>query len=455
MAPTSSSSKLRANKNKKIYTSLPSSIKPSVSAAELGVPSQPGQPSRKGKKAWRKNIDITDVEQSLEDARAEERLTGGPVRQKTDAELFVIDTVGDVQVAQKLRRASKPLRSLAVLSERSAVPSLTSRPSSHSHTGISKTEKARLRRLRDRLGPNSSGLSAPGTAPTSNLADVWDAVPSVPSVPGGFGEEAIAPPNIKPPRTIEKHRQIYLEAVEGERRVEVPDAGISYNPKAESHQRLLDLAVQEELDKLKREEEEKRLIEARGGVVESRPVPMIGDDYVDGMYVGSGEKNYETEEDEEDKPVKKLSGRKTKAQRNKAARVKEMARLAQLEKVRKRLEKDVGSAKSVAKQVEVKAKAAREAERLARIARHEKERLGLQGGEKVGKHKVKKGDVVVQLGEDLAETLRQVKPEGNLFKDRFMALQKKALVEPRVPQMPKKRRRKVIEYEKHAYKRFT
>ena len=32
------------------------------------------QPSRKGKKAWRKNVDITDVEERLEERRKEEMM---------------------------------------------------------------------------------------------------------------------------------------------------------------------------------------------------------------------------------------------------------------------------------------------------------------------------------------------------------------------------------------------
>ena len=48
--------------------------KPSRSA--LGAPSQHTQSSRKGKKAWRKNVDIGEVEQALEDLRQEERVTG-------------------------------------------------------------------------------------------------------------------------------------------------------------------------------------------------------------------------------------------------------------------------------------------------------------------------------------------------------------------------------------------
>lgn len=34
------------------------------------------QPSRKGKKAWRKNVDITEIEKTLEGIRDEERITG-------------------------------------------------------------------------------------------------------------------------------------------------------------------------------------------------------------------------------------------------------------------------------------------------------------------------------------------------------------------------------------------
>ena len=42
----------------------------------LGAPSQYKQSSRKGKKAWRKNVDIQEVEEGLEESRAEERVAG-------------------------------------------------------------------------------------------------------------------------------------------------------------------------------------------------------------------------------------------------------------------------------------------------------------------------------------------------------------------------------------------
>lgn len=60
------------------------------------APAQPKQTSRKGKKAWRKNVDITAEEAALEAARAEERLTGGKVETRSNDALFTIDTEGDV-----------------------------------------------------------------------------------------------------------------------------------------------------------------------------------------------------------------------------------------------------------------------------------------------------------------------------------------------------------------------
>lgn len=43
---------------------------------DAGAPSQRNQPTRKGKRAWRKNVDIQDIEAGLEGLREEEITTG-------------------------------------------------------------------------------------------------------------------------------------------------------------------------------------------------------------------------------------------------------------------------------------------------------------------------------------------------------------------------------------------
>ncbi|KAJ1984919.1 Ribosome biogenesis protein NOP53 [Dimargaris verticillata] len=55
----------------------------------------PKQRSRKGKKAWRKNIDLNDIETGLENSRADERLGGGKLHERANEALFQIDTGGD------------------------------------------------------------------------------------------------------------------------------------------------------------------------------------------------------------------------------------------------------------------------------------------------------------------------------------------------------------------------
>ena len=45
-------------------------------ASTVGAPSQHTQSSRKGKKAWRKNVNVEDVEEGLEEVRVEERVIG-------------------------------------------------------------------------------------------------------------------------------------------------------------------------------------------------------------------------------------------------------------------------------------------------------------------------------------------------------------------------------------------
>lgn len=41
-------------------------------SASLEAPKQFSQPSRKGKKAWRKNVDITEVQEGLQSLKDEE-----------------------------------------------------------------------------------------------------------------------------------------------------------------------------------------------------------------------------------------------------------------------------------------------------------------------------------------------------------------------------------------------
>lgn len=326
-------------------------------------------------------------------------------------------------VAQRMRRAHKPLRSLAVLSERSAVPSLTSRVNSSSASSLHKLklsphEKARLRRIARKtvIAPDGTGLGSADisvvAAASRVLRDAWGTpAEAVEGPEGGFGEEAMRKVEPKAPITLQRQREIRRAQVEEGLVAEVPAAGTSYNPSQEAHERLLEKAVEEELGKLAGEAREEMRAAILGEVVQARKNASAGE-YAPGMTVGPGDVDEDQEEDEEDDTeaaVKKTTKRKTQAQRNKAARKKELARLEKIAAREKKLHKSIGGVSGLKKLAEQRAKEAAEAERARRLAKREKERVGLEGGEKVGKHRVKKADVAVQLGEDLAESLRQVK----------------------------------------------
>ena len=69
-----STTTMATSKPSKSSSKPASQAKSSISS--LGAPAQHNQSSRKGKRAWRKNINIEDVEEGLEGMRAEERVIG-------------------------------------------------------------------------------------------------------------------------------------------------------------------------------------------------------------------------------------------------------------------------------------------------------------------------------------------------------------------------------------------
>jgi nucleolar protein 53 len=248
-------------------------------------------------------------------------------------------------------------------------------------------------------------------------------------LPGGFGEDFINKPAPQTPSTLARARLLRARAIAAGKLSkivgELPDAGTSYNPTQESHSALLESAVQEELAKLEAEAKVEAEVAGLGQVVVNRDNGKgMEFEYAEWMSVGPGEVDVGSDaaseidsEGEEADGVEAgkgstMPGRKTQAQRNKALRRKlaEQERLAQA--AQKRLNASAGSLASFKRAEEARLAAQAEALKIKRQLRAEKEAEALvhmRAGEKVGKYKVPKGDVAVQLGEDLAETLRQIK----------------------------------------------
>jgi len=322
-------------------------------------------------------------------------------------------------VSRKMRRAPKQLRSLAVLDERSAIPSLTTKSTTAPKTPkpISKSEKTRLRRIarKDMADPDAE-------TPTSNLAaasitpqtDAWEKEKVIVKK-GTFGEETMVIRKVKAPKTVAEQRALRRGRLGLQ--MELPDDGTSYNPRAESHAALMELAIAEEMELLRREQDTEERIKELAEVVNSRKAVGRTGEFADGMLVDSLDDYDQDQEsgselDPADIPLpKKQTVRKTQAQRNKQLKKRAAAEAEERERKQRSIHKQLGASAvyEIKKAAEERLEEMREKEASAKLARKEKERLGLEGGEKIGKGRVGKGRVEVQLGEDLAESLRQLK----------------------------------------------
>ncbi|PVF93632.1 tumor suppressor protein Gltscr2 [Serendipita vermifera] len=422
----------------------------------IGAPSQRTQSSRKGKRAWRKNVDITELEEGLEELREEERIIGGPVHKKTDEELFTIDLTGDAKIVRQRVKTKKPLTAEIILSQRSAVPAVFSKSGRDKGKDLTRAEKERLLSIakRKRSGPFNSLIDTTELGQGSALLELSEAVKKS----GNYDIWMDVEENTEDPaediikdmglsRTTALRDMITASAVSN------PHQGTSYNPPVEAYQELLNTAVQVET---KRAAEDKRYTAIKNTMYSARR-PVLDDEVptAEGMTVDIPDKDEENQPPTDDivVPVKPTK-RKTRQQKAKALKtsmekraLKEKADhkklLASLDRI-KALKRDVQSARDEQERVAAQRK----------LEKMEQLRNGLVG-RRFGRHKINEGDIDVQLGEDLSESLRGLKVEGSLFKDRFLSMQKRALVEPRTRVLPSRRKIKVKEFEKFSWKRFT
>ncbi|KKK15479.1 hypothetical protein AOCH_002381 [Aspergillus ochraceoroseus] len=374
-------------------------------SSSVKAPQQYSQPSRKGKKAWRKNVDVSEVQEGLRLLK-EEEIKGGVLAEKPSEELFTFDTTGSSEIRDAYRKQNKrALKSEEILAQRSAIAALDTRkrvnpkltdgviePKTKKHKSdwVSRKEWLRLKQVAKDGNPmNKSG--------GSGLYDPWaDEADAAPVEDPQFDFLPKPKPKVAP-ETL-KHAPISL-AANGKAIPAVlkPNAGTSYNPTFEDWDRLL----QEQGAKAV-EAEKKRLEEERKEEERQRLIVEAGED--DGGVRSDDESAWEGFESEYEKPEwlnKKRPERKTKTQRNKIQRRKEAERQAKWE---------------------------------AQMQKKEDQALGkLRAPEK---------PVEVTLPDELQDSLRLLKPEGNLLDDRFRTLIVQGKLESRKPiSQPKKAKR--------------
>ncbi|KAJ5770083.1 uncharacterized protein N7511_002134 [Penicillium nucicola] len=416
-------------------------------STSVDAPQQFKQSSRKGKKAWRKNVDVTEVQQGLRDLKDAE-IKGGLVSEKPSDELFTLDTTGSEDVRKSYAKKHKALKADEILAQRSMIPALDGRkrvnPNITDGVIEPKTKKVKndwvsrkdYLRLKQVAKDNN-----PEQKTATEIYDPWaeEAEPSTTYDDPRF--DFLTKPKAKVEPVTLKHAPISL-AANGKRipAVKTPHAGTSYNPVFEDWDKLLETHGAEAV-----EAEKKRVAEEAKEAEKQRKIEEARND--DGEVKSDDESAWEGFESEFEKPEwlnKKRPERKSKTQRNKVNRRKEAERKAKWEAAMIKRDAQAEHIAKIAEQVKQ-----RELERENQSDADDSE----EGDETVlrrktfgGKKAAPEKRLELVLPDELQDSLRLLKPEGNLLDDRFRTLIVQGKLESRTPiTQARKARRQVTE----------
>jgi len=445
--------------------------------------------SKKLKKSWRKNTDLDDVDEFLEDQRLEQRL-GGSYDHREDDELFVVDTGNKdkdgkseapltKRAARKKAAAERPLkcfqnilpdveRPVHVTPGTRKNPLVEAKEKKLKEQGVIKA-KEKLSKKHKAEAAKTVALKAKAQA-TRRRADfnfdLWDGdlevteeskdvkanqwlghdtkVHTLTGTRQKGGKPALKP---RAPSTLSA--------------VAEPLGGESYNPSFKDHQDLLFKATLVELRKEKAQHnvdyhttrmfpkrpptEEERAKEMTEGLFEDADGEKDQEDEVEAR--NSSTCTAEGEDGEDEDEERKGNKPKTRKQKRneKARRLQELK--ADKLKRDKALDHDFTRLKSIKKQL----KAEEDQLKGNKARRVQRKANKLQQAAKLSNYKFEEADVDLKLSEELTGNLRNLKPEGNILTDRFKSMQKRNLIETRVKQKVKRdrRKRKIVERRTH------
>ncbi|XP_073345078.1 ribosome biogenesis protein NOP53 isoform X2 [Pagrus major] len=422
------------------------------------------------KKSWNKHSDINDVEDFLQDVRHQERTTGGLLSEKSDDSLFFLDVGQPKKPEQKVEvpivgknrkgKASRPLRIDLILQHDSLVPPpkdvlayqqpnakklrrSAQRAEQLAAKGVVPRRRKQLlnRRPVDRTAKKA--VAEANNNPDRDYYDIWGQESKSTADPWYL--QQTRKKLVKRPERLNEKPSV-LPAVE------VIAPGGSYNPDFFSHQALLQEAHEVEVKKQKEEDKIERQLAVNREDTATEETTLR--EQVEGLV--EEEENEEEaaapKGDEEDAVVGAitLAAKKTERQRKRerAIKIKEQRRLANRQQTDRQQQLfQLRSIKASIKQQDQKTKTRQQQRKDNQEAQKAQPR-------RLGKLKFQAQDMEVQLSDELAGSLRRLKPEGSVLKDRFKSLQKRNLIEPR-ERAKFKRRHKLKYVEKRAFREIT
>ncbi|EMR08973.1 hypothetical protein PNEG_02748 [Pneumocystis murina B123] len=400
------------------------------------------QSFRKEEKNLTKNIDLGNLRPGLE--VLQEKINDDIFSKISDEKLFSVDFKGDISVCEK-REDVKCLKNDEMLSYKSPILFLSNFSEKDlKNVNKSKSKKQMWRNMLNSedifLGKNSQKLnnllnnikiSDQISSNDSKLYDIWkkDNNPQKLSLVN-FSLQQRFP---KMPSTLQ-HKPLSIS--NNVPNVEVANAGMSYNPLFQEYKKLIDKESTKELLREIKNDQERR----------KKSFNVFEQDSIKNKDPESLSENSNFTEEVHNCLINRKSVKKTRKQRKKEVRrKKEICEYNEKRRQKKQI-KDLNSINKIVKSIEEKANS----QKLANISDSIHE---VRFRKKSRKHGAYVRPLEIQLSDELSDSFRLFKPEGNIFIDRFISLQERGLIETRYPVISyRKYPRRYVE--KWNYKRF-
>jgi len=372
---------------------------------------------------------------------------------------------GDASLEKRFsKHIKKGLKADEIIAQRSALPAVSVRkragdePASKVSDGILPVKRQRTNYITHkelvRIKKVADGEHETTVDIVDATYDPWAQDPIEPKKQDPVRPVLPKPDPLKKPKTLEQKPISLAANGKSVPAVPKPTGGYSYNPAFTDYQQRLmeesEKAIEAERKRLQELELERQKMEAaarsaaEAEAAEARAEMSEWED--DSAWEGF-------ESDGEGLNIKaKKPRRKTKAERNRIKRRKEEERKRKHEEAMKRKQQQLEQAKKIAAEVE-------ERERQLALQKIEMSDDSEEGDDTVlrrkqlGKFKLPEKDLELVLPDELEDSLRRLKPEGNLLKDRYRSMIVRGKLEAR-RKIPFRKQAKTKLTEKWTFKDF-
>lgn len=399
----------------------------------------PAKTSKKGKKAWRKNIDTRQLEEDLT-RHQKEKQEGTALQTFPDSNLFFVDKAGDEQTAsavakgltKKRKQLSKPLRCELIAGVHRPVYKTATQPGPKPKGKVVLPHQRRQPQLQQKH--QGKGVYK---LPAASTYDLWNAeaeqtdprLDKHNNIPGAISGSAGRP---------SKRRKQAVKPTACA--VEVDAAGCSYNPDVEHHQEALSQAVATEMQKVYKQD----LLPKR--------VPRFVDYEPETDELALLQVDAEPDSDDDSaapsaaaasgKPVAAVSLRTKRIKKDRGLELRRRLREEEDERRRalKAQRRDIDNVKHIQQQLQEEEADRQEVQAAKAAAKVEK---AMHEPPRLGKVKFEAEPVQVLLSEEVSGSLRKLRPTATLTRDRFKSLQRQGIIEPRVAAKGRKQPKRV------------